>query len=112
MCFRWDWVEPVVGAEQHRQSVARENRCAVRGSGQTRLQALEDRFPRELCHELIFRCPSELDGSHQLETPGTRGVSRQASILLAMLSAQSLDDVRDGDRELLDRTEKRARELA
>ncbi|MCX4580796.1 MULTISPECIES: hypothetical protein [unclassified Streptomyces] len=101
-----------MGAEQHRQSVARENRCAVRGSRQTLLQALEDRSSRELRHELIFRRPPELNGSHQLETPGTRDVSRQASTLLARLSAQTLDDLRDGDRELLERTEKRARELA
>lgn len=46
------------------------------------------------------------------EAPGIRDVSGQAIVFLAGPTTRTLDDLRDGERELLDRAERRACELA
>lgn len=77
---------------------------------------LQERDDRALFNDAIYtlvrRDTSEQDQQMLLEALGIRDVSGQAGVLLAGLNTRTLDDLRDGERELLDRAEKRARELA
>jgi hypothetical protein len=58
------------------------------------------------------RCTSKQDQQMLSEAPGIRDVSGQAIVFLAGPTTRTLDDLRDGERELLDRAERRACELA
>ncbi|MER6601222.1 hypothetical protein [Streptomyces parvus] len=77
---------------------------------------IQDRKDRALFNEAIYalirRDTSQTDQAMLFEALGVRDTSGQASAFLAGLSTRTLDDLRDGERELLDRAEKRARELA
>ncbi|CAH9419464.1 hypothetical protein SGL43_06519 [Streptomyces globisporus] len=77
---------------------------------------IQDRKDRALFNEVIYalirRDTSQTDQAMLFEALGIRDTSGQASAFLAGLSTRTLDDLRDGERELLDRAEKRARELA
>lgn len=77
---------------------------------------LRERDDRALFNEAIYtlirRDMTKSDQLQLFEALGIRDTSGQASVFLAGLSTQTLDDLRDGERELLARAEKRARELA
>ncbi|MFD6656942.1 hypothetical protein ACFWEB_17580 [Streptomyces parvus] len=77
---------------------------------------IQDRKDRALFNEAIYalirRDTSKTDQATLFEALGVRDTSGQASAFLAGLSTRTFDDLRDGERELLDRAEKRARELA
>lgn len=76
---------------------------------------LQDQKDRALFNDAIYtltrRSTSKTDQSMLFEALGIRDTSGQASVFLAGLSTRMLDDLREGERELLDRAEKRAREL-
>ncbi|MFG3136149.1 hypothetical protein ACGFZA_07985 [Streptomyces sp. NPDC048211] len=76
---------------------------------------LREREDRALFNEAIYTLiRRDMAGSDQVElfeALGIRDTSGQASVFLTGLSTQTLDDLREGERELLDRAKKRAREL-
>jgi len=77
------------------------------------LREREDRaLFNEAIYTLIRRDMIESDQVQLFEALGIRDTAGQASVLLAGLSTRTLDDLREGEQELLDRAEKRARELA
>ncbi|HVL23253.1 MAG TPA: hypothetical protein VM450_04165 [Thermomicrobiales bacterium] len=77
---------------------------------------IQDQQDRALFNEAIYtlvrRDTSKQDQEMLFQALGIRDVSAQASVFLAGLSTRTLDDLRDGERELIGRAEKRARELA
>lgn len=77
---------------------------------------LQDRNDRALLNEAIYtlirRDTSKEDQSMLFEALSIRDTSGQASTFLAGLETRTFDDLRDGERELLERAEKRARQLA
>lgn len=77
---------------------------------------IQEQQDRALFNDAIYtvvrRDTSKADQEMLLEALGIRDTSGQASVFLAGLSTRTLDDLRDGERELLERAEKRARELA
>jgi transposase-like protein len=62
-------------------------------------------------YTLVRRDTSKQDQVTLFDALGIRDTSAQASVFLAGLSTRTLDDLRDGEQELIDRAEKRAREL-
>ncbi|WP_432027478.1 hypothetical protein [Streptomyces sp. 1222.5] len=76
----------------------------------------QDRKDRALFNDairtLIRRDTSNTDQEMLFQALGIRDTSGQASTFLAGLSTRTLDDLREGERELLARAEKRARELS
>jgi hypothetical protein len=66
----------------------------------------------EAIYTLIRRDTSKADQEKLYQALGIRDTAGQASTFLAGLSTRKLDDLRDGERDLLARAEKRARELA
>lgn len=77
------------------------------------IQEQQDRaLFNDAIYTLIRRDMDKRDQEQLSEALGIRDTSGQAAVLLAGLSTHTLDDLRDGERELLDRAEKRARELA
>ncbi|MEU9470401.1 hypothetical protein AB0D78_28050 [Streptomyces avermitilis] len=77
---------------------------------------LQDQKDRAMFNDAIYtlvrRDTSKADQEKLFQALGIRDTSGQASVFLAGLSTRTLDDLRDGERELLARAEKRARELA
>lgn len=77
---------------------------------------LQERADRSLFNDAIYtlvrRDTSKADQEMLFQALGIRDTSAQATVFLAALETRTLDDLRDGERELLDRAEKRARELA
>lgn len=77
---------------------------------------IQDRKDRALLNEAIYtlirRDTSKTDQSMLFDALSIRDTSGQASVFLAGLDMRTFDDYRDGERELLERAEKRARELA
>lgn len=77
---------------------------------------LQDQADRALLNDAIYtlvrRNTSKESQEMLLQALGIRDTSGQASVLLAGLETRTLEDLRDGERELLDRAAKRARELA
>lgn len=77
---------------------------------------LQERADRSLFNDAIYtlirRDTSKADQEMLFQALGIRDTSAQASVFLAGLSSRTLDGLRDGERELLARAEKRARELA
>ncbi|MFM9589929.1 hypothetical protein ACKI1J_14600 [Streptomyces scabiei] len=77
---------------------------------------LQDQKDRALLNDAIYtlirRDTSKADQEMLFEALGIRDTSAQADVFLAGLSTRTLDDLREGERELLDRAEKRARDLA
>lgn len=77
---------------------------------------LQDRKDRALLNEAIYtlirRDTSKTDQTMLFDALSLRDTSGQASVFLAGLDTRTFDDYRDGERELLERAEKRARELA
>ncbi|MDX3324740.1 hypothetical protein PV405_08675 [Streptomyces sp. ME02-6979-3A] len=77
------------------------------------LQEQQDRaLFNEAIYTLVRRDMSKTDQAMLFDALGIRDTSGQASAFLAGLTTRTLDDLRDGERELLDCAEKRARELA
>lgn len=77
------------------------------------LQEQQDRaLFNDAIYTLVRRDMSKQDQAMLFEALGIRDTSSQASTFLAGLETRTLDDLRDGERELLARAEKRARELA
>ncbi|MDX3183468.1 hypothetical protein PV334_19680 [Streptomyces sp. ME02-7008A-1] len=77
------------------------------------IQEQQDRaLFNEAIYTLIRRDMVKTDQMQLFEALGIRDTSGQASVFLAGLSTRTLDDLRDGEQKLLDRAEKRARELA
>lgn len=77
------------------------------------IQEQQDRsLFNDAIYTLVRRDTSTQDQEMLFQALGIRDTSAQASVFLAGLSTRTLDDLRDGERELLDRAEKRARELA
>jgi hypothetical protein len=76
---------------------------------------MQDRKDRALLNEAIYtlirRDTSNADQSMLFDALSLRDTSGQASTFLAGLETRTFDDYRDGERELLERAEKRAREL-
>ncbi|MET8694670.1 hypothetical protein ABZV65_19255 [Streptomyces bauhiniae] len=77
---------------------------------------LQDQKDRALFNDAIYtlvrRDTSKADQEILFQALGIRDTSGQAGVFLAGLSIRTVDDLREGERELLDRAEKRARELA
>ncbi|GAA1888534.1 hypothetical protein GCM10009837_08000 [Streptomyces durmitorensis] len=77
---------------------------------------MQDQRDRALFNDAIFtlirRDTSKSDQAMLFEALGIRDTSGQASVFLAGLGTRTLDDYRDGERELLERAEERARALA
>ncbi|MGW5633964.1 hypothetical protein [Streptomyces sp. NPDC003832] len=77
------------------------------------LQEQQDRaLFNEAIYTLVRRDTSNADQETLFQALGIRDTSAQASVFLAGLSTRTLHDLRDGERELLERAEKRARQLA
>lgn len=76
---------------------------------------IQEQADRALFNDAIFtlvrRDTSKQDQEMLFEALGIRDTSGQASVFLAGLSTRTLDDLRAGERELIERAEKRAREL-
>ncbi|MDK1473587.1 transposase [Streptomyces sp. 549] len=76
---------------------------------------MQEQADRSLFNDAIYtlvrRDTSQQGQEMLLQALGIRDTSAQAHVFLAGLSARALGDLRDGERELLDRAEKRAREL-
>lgn len=76
---------------------------------------LRERDDRALFNEAIYtlirRDMSKSDQGELFEALGIRDTAGQAGVFLAGLSSRTLDDLRDGEQELVARAEKRAREL-
>lgn len=77
---------------------------------------LQDRRDRALLNEAIYtlirRDTSKADQSMLFDALSLRDTSGQATAFLAGLETGTFDDYRDGEGELLERAEKRARQLA
>jgi transposase-like protein len=77
---------------------------------------LQDKADRALFNDAIYtlvrRDTSKADQEMLFQALGIRDTSAQASVFLAGLSTRTLDDLREGEAELIARAEKRARELA
>lgn len=77
---------------------------------------IQDRNDRALLNEAIYtlirRDTSKADQSMLFDALSLRDTSGQATTFLAGLETRTFDDYRDGERELLERAEKRARQLA
>lgn len=77
---------------------------------------IREREDRALFNDAIYtlvRRDTSKQGQEMLfKVLGIRDTSAQASVFLAGLSTRTLDDLREGEQELLARAEKRARELA
>lgn len=104
--------------EQARENGAQKNEIAAtlgisRPTLDKWLQEQEDRsLFNDAIYTLVRRDTSKQDQEMLFQALGIRDTSGQASVFLAGLSTRTLDDLRDGERELLVRAEKRARELA
>ncbi|MFF9309874.1 hypothetical protein ACF1BS_03095 [Streptomyces sp. NPDC014748] len=104
--------------EQARQTGAQKNDIAAtlgisRPTLDKWLQEQEDRsLFNDAIYTLIRRDTSKQDQEMLFQALGIRDTSGQAAVFLAGLETRTLDDFREGERELLDRAEKRARELA
>lgn len=76
---------------------------------------LQEQIDRSLFNDAIYtlirRDTSEQDQSMLFEALSLRDTSGQAGVFLTGLEARTFDDYRDGERELLERAEKRAREI-
>ncbi|MEV5944255.1 hypothetical protein, partial [Streptomyces sp. NPDC051994] len=101
-----------------RQNGAQKNEiaAALHISRPTLDKWIQEREDRSLLNDAIYtlirRDTSNTDQQMLFDALGIRDTSGQASVFLAGLSTRALDDLRDGERELLERAEKRARELA
>ncbi|MEV8523114.1 hypothetical protein AB0451_03000 [Streptomyces sp. NPDC052000] len=101
-----------------RQNGAQKNEiaAALRISRPTLDKWIQEREDRSLLNDAIYtlirRDTSNTDQQTLFEALGIRDTSGQASVFLAGLSTSMLNDLRDGERELLEHAEKRARELA
>lgn len=77
---------------------------------------IQDQKDRSLFNDAIFtlvrRDTSKADQEMLFQALGIRDTSGQASAFLAGLSTRTLDDLREGEPELIARAKKRARELA
>ncbi|MFJ8871104.1 hypothetical protein ACIRD6_35795 [Streptomyces sp. NPDC102473] len=62
-------------------------------------------------YTLIRRDTSKADQAALFEALSIRDTSGQAGVFLAGLSTRTFDDLRDGEQDLLDRAEKRARQI-
>ncbi|MEH0627820.1 hypothetical protein [Streptomyces stelliscabiei] len=77
------------------------------------LQEQQDRaLFNDAIYTLVRRDTSKADQEMLFRALGIRDTSAQASVFLAGLSTRTLDDLREGEQELISRAEKRARELA
>lgn len=77
---------------------------------------IQDQTDRALFNDAIYtlirRDTSKTDQAMLFEALGIRDTSAQAGVFLAGLSTRTLDDLREGEQELIARAEKRARQVA
>ncbi|MEV5944850.1 hypothetical protein, partial [Streptomyces sp. NPDC051994] len=101
-----------------RQNGAQKNEiaAALRISRPTLDKWMQERDDRSLFNDAIYtlirRDTSEQDQETLFEVLGIRDTSAQAAVFIAGLSTRTLRDLSAGERKLIDRAEKRARELA